>query len=173
MFNRFSKKSLISLLAIGSLSIVILVFGTQCGAPPQDQVTIIDKKEVQGEAVVEELLANNCAGAAELIQDLRAMKQFSHDVQVVAYPGVSVNKQAVENEIRRTYKIAQEHGEQLCLVPVQVPPGTFYTYDLEWREVWREGVFELGNPDEKPEGDYRFKQNVICEVVGQSVKTCP
>jgi len=172
MFNRSFPKSLRTW-ALGSLSIVMLVCVTQCGAPPQDQITIVDKKEVQGEADIEQLLANNCVGTTELTQDLRAMKQFSHDVQVTPYPGVSVNKQAVENEIRRTYKIAEEHGEQLCLVPVQVPPATFYVYDLEWREVWREGVFELGDPDEKPEGDYRFKQNVICEVVGQSVKTCP
>jgi len=173
MLDYLAKRYPLFWVAVTALSIVILTCVTYCAPPPEDQITIIDKKEAQGEAVVEELLANNCAGTSELTQDLRALKQFSHDVQVVPYPGVSVNKQAVDNEIRSTYKIAKEHGEQICIVPVQVPAGMFYAYDLEWREVWREGEFELGNPDEKPEGNYRFMQGVLCEVVGQSVKTCP
>jgi hypothetical protein len=172
MVNYLSKRHLFVWLAVAGLCMVILTCGTRCASPPEDQITIIDKKEAQGEAIVEELLANNCAGTSELTQDLRAVKQFSHDVQVEPYPGVSVNKQAVENEIRSTYKIAKEHGEQICIVPVQVPAGMFYAYDLEWREVWREGEFELGSPDEKPEGNYRFMQGVLCEVVGQKVKTC-
>lgn len=162
MCGRVFRKRLFSSLILYSLFIAILVFAAQCFPAPEMQITILDQVEVPGEAVVEALFANNCAGTIELTQDLRAVKQFSHHVQVEPFSGVSVSKQAVENEIRSTYKIAKEHGEQVCIVPVQVPAGMFYAYDLEWREVWRQGVFELGDPDDKPEGNYKFMQGVLC-----------
>jgi len=166
-------KHLLSFMMTSGLFVAILVCTRCCVPPSEDQIAIIDKKEAQGEAIVEELLANNCAGTSELTQDLRAMRQFSYDVRVDPFPGTSVNTQAVENEIRSVYKIAKEHGEQVCIVPVQVPAGMFFVYYLEWREVWREGVFELGNPDDKAEGNYRVMRDVICQVVGQSVRACP
>ena len=64
-------------------------------------------------------------------------------------------------------------GDAVCVVPVQIPAGAYYTYELQWVEVWREGIFELGRTDGQAEGTYRFRQSLLCEVVAQNAEACP
>lgn len=144
-----------------------------CYAPqPRDQISLVEVKQSQGESVIKSLQANNCNGAAELIQDLQAVHQYNHDIVVTPEQAVVVNRRAVVDEIRSYYRIPDGASDAICVIPVQIPAGEFFSYDIEWIEVWREGTFELGIQDDKPEGIYRFRQSMLCEVVEQRVESC-
>lgn len=145
-----------------------------CTAPQEaDQITIVERKQTQGEAVIKSLQADNCGGSEEMKQDMQAIHQYTHVIEIEPSPGVSVNRRAVEDEIRSYYRIPRTESDAVCIVPVMIPAGSFYSYDLEWVEVWREGDYELGKADAFPEGTYRFRQSMLCEVVGQRTETCP
>lgn len=147
---------------------------TACGgADPEDTITIFDQQEDQKKTVVEKLNANNCNGSADMKQNLEARKQYSHTIEILPELGLKYNRQSVERAIQDRYNIYDLDAEQVCLVPVQVPAGTFYSYSLEWKEVWREGYFEQGEADGNSEGTYRFLQNMLCEVVAQNSEKCP
>ena len=155
-------------------TVVVLALVVGCYSPQDDdKITITEKRQIQGDAITKTLQANNCNGTGDMKQDLTAVHQYLHDVEVIPNPGTTVNRAAVENEIRNFYQIPQQESDAVCIVPVQIPPGAFYTYDLEWIEVWREGIFELGRPDGQGEGTYRFRQSLLCEVVAQNAETCP
>jgi len=164
--NRTRQISLIGML-------ILAVFVAACVAPQDDdKITIIEKRQVQGEAITKTLQANNCSGAEDMKQDMTAVHQYQHDIEITPNAGVTVNQAAVQNEIRNFYRIPQTESDAVCLVPVQIPSGAHYTYDLQWVEVWREGIFELGKLDGQGEGTYRFRQSLLCEVVGQNALTC-
>lgn len=150
------------------------IFLIGCTAPQEaDQISIVERKQTQGEAVIKTLQANNCGGAEEMKQDMQAIHQYTHVIEIMPSPGVSVNRRSVEDELRSYYRIPRTESDAVCVVPVQIPAGSFYSYDLEWVEVWREGDFETGKADAVPEGTYRFRQSMLCEVVGQRTETCP
>lgn len=155
------------------IALLILVLVVGCSAPQDDdKITITEKRQLQGDAITKTLQANNCSGDVEMKQDLTAVHQYLHDIEVTPNPGVTVNRAAVESEIRNYYQIPQQESDAVCIVPVQIPAGAFYTYDLEWIEVWREGIFELGRQDGQGEGTYRFRQSLLCEVVAQNAEAC-
>jgi hypothetical protein len=153
--------------------LMVLALLVACAAPrDDDKITITEKRQIQGEAITKSLQANNCNGTEMMQQDLTAVHQYLHDIEVTPNPGVTINRAAVENEIRNYYQIPQQESDAVCIVPVQIPAAAFYTYDLEWIEVWREGIFELGKQDGQGEGTYRFRQSLLCEVVSQNAETC-
>jgi hypothetical protein len=167
----FSRVLRYRTLLTGAVLLAILV---GCVAPQAaDTISILDRKQTQGQTVVKTLQANNCNGTTEMKQDLQAITQYTHDIEVNPYKGVSVNRRAVSDEIRSYYGIRDDTADAVCVVPVQIPAGAYYTYDLEWVEIWREGDFELGKPDDDPEGTYRVKTSMLCEVVAQRAETCP
>jgi hypothetical protein len=156
------------------VTVVVLLIIMGCAAPQQDdKITVSEKRQVQGESVTKTLQANNCSGSEEMKQDMSAIHQYLHDIEIVPNPGVTVNQSAVENEVRNFYHIPQTESDAVCVVPVQIPAGAYYTYELQWVEVWREGIFELGKQDGQGEGTYRFRQSLLCEVVGQNAESCP
>lgn len=156
-------RSLLTALVVASS-----VLFAACGGSQEDQVTVADKKEVQGKAVTELFRVDNKTGTTALKQDMSARKQYTHETVITPNPGVKMNNQQVRQEIFKLYNISddKQSEDQVCVIPVDVPAGQIYLYDVEWREVWREGTVELGQPDDKPEGTYRFKQGPLCQVVG-------
>ena len=159
------------MIGIGLALMTLLLAG--CISPQEeDQISIIDRKETRGEAVIKTLQVNNCSGASELTQDLKAINQYNHNIEVMPKPGVSVNRQAVEDEIRSYYHVSYGPSDAVCVIPVIVPAGAFFSYDIEWVEVWREGYFELSDPDGREEGTYRLLQSMLCEVVAQRSEAC-
>ena len=167
--HRATKVRMLMLFAV----LLVLVFIVGCAAPQtQDKITIVEKRQIQGDAITKTLHANNCNGTDDMKEDLTAVHQYLHDIDVTPNPGESVNRVAVENEVRNYYQIPQQESDAVCIVPVQIPEGAFYSYDLEWIEVWREGIFELGKPDGQGEGTYRFRQSLLCEVVAQNAEAC-
>lgn len=139
-----------------------------CGGKTEDQVTVVDKNEVQGKAITESFRVDNKTGTASLKQDMSARKQYTHETVITPNPGVKMSNQQVRQEIFKLYNISDDEQaeDQVCVIPVDVPAGQIYLYDVEWSEAWREGTVELGEPDNKSEGTYRFKQGPLCQVVG-------
>lgn len=163
--NRAWRRLLIGILAIALLA--------GCYAPqPRDQISLVEVRQFQGESVVKTLQANNCGGTDELSQDLQAVHQYNHDILVTPEEAVVVNRRAVVDEVRSYYRIPDGSSDAICVIPVKIPAGENYSYDIEWIEVWREGTFELGIQDNKPEGTYKFRQSMLCEVVEQRVVSC-
>ncbi|MEW5871132.1 MAG: hypothetical protein AB1894_17790 [Chloroflexota bacterium] len=154
--------------------VVILALLSGCIAPQQaDQISLVETRQVQGEAIVKTLQANNCTNTEDMKQDMQAVHQYNHDIEVTPNPGLSVNRRAVVDEIRAYYRIPDGPSDAVCVIPVTIPAGAFYSYDIEWIEVWREGIFETGDPDGDAEGNYRFRQSMLCEVVAQRAEVCP
>jgi hypothetical protein len=122
--------------------------------------------------MVETLKVDNSTGTSTLTQDLPAMKTYSRQVKVIPNSGVKVDTYAFREKVLEKYNLKDGEATQVCVVLVQVPAGKFYEYELEWSEVWREGVFYIGSPDDKPEGTWRFLQSMNCQVVGQRVAEC-
>ena len=170
MFDHRVGKTRLSLLLITLLAVLIIVGCT--GPQDQDKITIVEKRQTQGDAITKTLQANNCDGTQDMNKDLTAVHQYLHDIEVEPNPGASVNRAAVESEVRNYYHIPHQESDAVCIVPVQIPKGAFYSYELEWIEVWREGIFEQGKPDGQGEGTYRFRQSLLCEVVAQTAETC-
>jgi hypothetical protein len=151
-----------------TLIVFLATVATACVG--QDQtITLADSGETQANKVVETMKADNSTGTSTLTQDLPAMKTYNRQVKVIPNPGVKVDTDAVRKMVLEKYNLKDGEAKQVCVVPVQVPAGKFYEYELEWSEVWREGVFYIGSPDDKPEGTWRFLQSMNCQVVGQRV----
>ncbi len=151
--------------AVILISLCLGLTAQSCGG--NEDITIEDKREVQGDSVVETLRADNSKGSATMQQDLSAKKQYSRNIQITPSPGVKLNTTAVREKILDNYNIKDGTAEQVCVVSVDVPAGKIYEYDMEWREVWREGTIQIGTPDDTPEGTYRFLQSLTCQIVGQ------
>jgi len=162
----FSKPTFQHHIAISMLFFWGLIF-TACAT--NDDITIHDKKEVQGNKVVETLRADNSLGTTALAQDLTAKKQYSRDITIVPNPGEKFDVSEAREKILAEYNLNEGPAEQVCVIPVEVPAGNVYEYDLEWSEVLREGIIEVGTPDGKSEGTYQFVQSMTCQVVGQRV----
>lgn len=151
------------------VSTVILIGLIFSACATNDDISIEDKKEIQGEKVTETLRADNSLGAAELTQDLTAKKQYSREITIVPKPGEKFDVSEARQKILDNYNLNEGPAEQVCVIPVEVPAGNIYEYDLEWSEVKREGIIEVGNPDGEAEGTYQFVQSMTCQVVGQRV----
>jgi hypothetical protein len=136
------------------------------------QITIEHTGLSTGVSTFEVMPFDNCEGDEEVEQDIRVQRRYPYTIEIIAFPDVTVNKQAVENEIRRYYEVSEFIGIRECTIPVQVPAGSAYGYKVEYTEVWCEGVIELGEPDGAREGTYRFKCDLLCEVVGRETESC-
>jgi hypothetical protein len=163
---------LVRLIVLALITLLVFVFTACAGPQDQDQITIVEKRQLHGEAITKTLHANNCDGTEDMKQDLTAVHQYLHEIEITPNPGATINRNAVESEVRNYYHVPQNESDAVCIVPVQIPKGAFYSYDLEWTEVWREGIFEQGKPDGQGEGVYRFRQSLLCEVVAQNAETC-
>lgn len=162
----FHKPKAQYLVLVSMFAFLGFVF-TACAT--NDDITIQDKKEVQGENVKETLRADNSLGSTPLMQDLTAKKQYSREITIVPNPGEKFDTNEARQKILDNYNLNEGPAEQVCVIPVEVPAGNIYEYDLEWSEVKREGIIEIGSPDGEPEGTYQFVQSMTCQVVGQRV----
>ncbi len=150
---------------------LILIAG--CGGSP-DETIVINKgndKEVLGTATTEAFRVDNSTGTEPLTSNQTALKQYTHRVEVIPKAGTAVDTERVRTEVFLAYGISKESQDaprnaSCALTRVNVPAGKVYLYDIEWQEKWREGTFDIGQPDGNPEGTYRFRETLICRIVG-------
>lgn len=153
--------------------ILLALTGQACGAQEPDTVTVKEERVTQGSPIEEILPINNCDGSVVLQQDLLATKQYVHDVTVFPQRGKKINVGNIQGAVRDHYQVERLTESGICSVSANVPAGTFYVYQIEWTETFREGTVEVGRDDEDPEARYKFLENVACQLVGVETKRCP
>ena len=159
-----------------SLFAIILLFLISiagCGGAPNETIFINkdNDKEVLGTTTTEVFRVDNSTGTEPLTSDQTALKQYTHRVEVTPKAGTAVDIERVRTEVFLAYGISKESQDSpqnasCALTRVNVPAGKVYNYDIEWQEKWREGTFDIGQPDNNPEGTYRFRETLICRIVG-------
>ena len=152
---------------------LLLLLAIACGSQEEDTITVKEERVTQGAPTEEVLPVNNCAGDRELHQDVLASKQYLHDVTVFPVGGKKINAGNIQAAVRDYYKVERVAESAICSVAVSVPAGTFYTYEIEWSETYREGVVEVGADDVDPEASYKFLENIACQLVGIETLACP
>ncbi|MBP1464463.1 hypothetical protein EYB53_001960 [Candidatus Chloroploca sp. M-50] len=157
---------------------LLLLLSLGCGGPSVDETIVINKdndKEVLGALTTETFRVDNSTGTEPMTSDQTALKQYTHRVEVIPAAGTAVDTDRVRTEVFLAYNISTESRElpkdaACALTRVNVPPGNVYLYDIEWQEKWREGTFDIGQPDGTPEGTYRFRETLNCRIVGARVE---
>jgi len=158
-----------------ALSLLLGAVGCAQSPPQEELIEVNDEKGTQGEIEEVTLHANNCKGDEPMNMVLPAEKGYTHELFIDARPGAKINLGRTRNEIYDYYKIEKpmDQAKSVCSIPVSAPAHTYYVYELEWTETWREGGVEVGQPDGSAEATYRIKETILCEVVGVSFEPCP
>lgn len=149
----------------------ILVLTAQgCGG--SREYVIVDQRELLGEVSTEMTQpVDNMNGSQDLSQDIAANRQFRHSIQLNLNESAGLNRQEVEDRILDTYDLPNNSGEQMCLIPADVPAGSSYAYNLEWTQVLREGNIEEGSTPGAGDilGTYSIVIDLQCQVTGVNV----
>lgn len=154
-------------ISVLGLAIFLASLLTIACAPSAPEYTIVDKREVQGEKSIVTFGLNNSNGAAPLVQNYPQSKNFYRGVELNLVSNSRLDEIQVMDKIYAKYKVTKE-DTKVCVIPLEVPAGQNFEYDLEWTEVLREGVIEEGaQGGGKQLGTYRILITMTCQVVGQ------
>jgi hypothetical protein len=159
------KRRHIPLVLILLLASVLLT-----GCPPQDY-KVMDERQTEGEKTTETLRADNCNGDEALVQDMPVQKSFRSTIQINTEPGETLDESVIREKILVAYGIDDLENDKVCVLPVDVPSGNLYEYDIEWVEIWREGRIETDPGGEKA-GTYRILVDMTCQTIGWRVGKC-
>jgi hypothetical protein len=77
----------------------------------------------------------------------------------------------IRERILAVYGIDELENDKVCVLPIDVPSGNLYEYDIEWGEIWREGKIETDPGGEKA-GTYRILVDMTCQTIGWRVCEC-
>ena len=160
---------------IAMLIFPIATFLAACGgagAAPEPEIIVKDVRQIEGKRTSNAIPFRNNADTT-VITDLSARIDYRHTIKLNMV-NTRVNEQTVRDKIYQLYKISDVNDTKICLVPAEVPPGMQYDYQLEWIEVWREGVIEEGQQGGGQQlGTYQLFESVDCQVVGLDVYPIP
>jgi hypothetical protein len=162
-------KRMLTILVLGIMSIVLL---TAQGCGGAKEFSIVDQREVLGEVTTEKTEpVDNTQGTTDLSQDIAARRQFRYQIDMQLNESSGLNRKDVEDRILETYDLVAQNGEQLCLIPADVPAQHSYLYNLEWTKVLREGNIEEGSTPGQGEilGTYKIVVDLQCQVTGVEV----
>jgi len=137
-----------------------------------DDYSIVDQREILGDVFPEMTQpVDNSQGTVDVSRDIAANRQFRHIIDVRLNAGSGLDRNDVEESILDTYNIAGRIGEQLCLIPADVPAGKSYAYNLEWTQILREGNIESGSFAGQGDilGTYSIIIDLQCQVIGVQV----
>ncbi len=152
---------------VGKLTIFFLlaVVSATCSSGPEFSVK--DKREVQGARSIAAFNVNNSRGTVPLSQNFPVSKNYSRWVDINLVSNSQLNDVEVSDKIYNAYKVAKG-DTKVCVIPVEIPAGQSYVYDLEWTEILREGVIEEGaTGGGRQLGTYQILIDMSCQVVGQ------
>ncbi len=159
MFKHTGRSS--TLFALLMLSLVL----SACVTAPEFAVK--DKRQAQGAKSIATFNVNNSQGTTPLLQNFPVSKSFYRWVDINLVSNSQLNESAVSDKIYNRYK-ASKDDTKVCVIPVEIPAGQNYEYDLEWTEVLREGVIEEGaTGGGRQLGTYQILIDMSCQVVAQ------
>jgi len=151
------------------VAVVVLISG--CAETAREYV-IVDQRELLGDVSTEMTQPiDNTNGTQDVSQDIAANRQFRHSIQLNLNDRAGLNRQEVEDRILEIYDLSSNSGEQMCLIPADVPVGSSYNYNLEWTQVLREGNIEEGSAPGSGDilGTYSIVIDLQCQVTGVNV----
>ncbi len=143
--------------------LVILTVWIAC-APQPTEFNVNDRREKQGEnKTIQTVQQDNKNGASELNTALPVSKQLKRSIDLRLNSGVQLEQAKVEDKIYKRYNVAPE-ADRVCVIPVQVPAGKLYEYDIEWSQTIREGDI-VRAPNGDILGTYTILIDFVCQVV--------
>lgn len=150
--------------------VLLTVLAMSIACTPTPDLKIVDKRQVYGNKTTETMRADNSQGNEVLIQDMPVQKSFHYQINIMSEPGETLNESVVREMILKAYQIANmdKDKDKVCVLPVEVPAGDIYEYDIEWTEIWREGTIET-DPGGEQVGTYRILVDMDCQTIGQRV----
>jgi len=155
------------------LVIAVSILGTTCGPEPEQTPQIIEQGNFQGKPFITELPVPNCDSDKELQTAQRIDQKYTHEVEIDRAPNSKADTQKLAQAVREHYQVESLVEVASYTVNANVPPGSIFTYQVEWTEVWREGDIEIGEIDDDPEATYKFLESLTGGVVGVKTATCP
>ncbi len=161
----------VPILLILAMGGIILL--SNCGPEPEQTPQIIERGNFQGKPFITELPIPNCDSDKELQTAQRIDQKYTHEVEILRAPNSKANPQELAKAVREHYQVKSLVEVASYTVNANVPPGSIFTYQIEWTEVWREGDIEIGEIDDNPEATYKFLESLTGGVVGIKTATCP
>ena len=158
-------------LKIFTLVITCLVFIISCGPEPEQAPIIIETSNSVRPFETTEWPIANCGSDQALQTEQRVDQPFTHEVNIVRSPDSEQNLQSLKQAVRDHYEISELVGIASQTVVANVPPGSIFTYQIEWSQTWREGNIEIGEIDDNPEATYEFLEALTGAVV--EIETAP
>jgi len=155
------------------LVITVSILASNCGPEPEQTPQIIERGNFQGKPFITELPVPNCDSDKELQTAQRIDQKYTHEVEILRAPNSKTNPTELAKAVREHYQVESLVEVASYTVNANVPPGSIFTYQVEWTEVWREGDIEIGEIDDDPEATYKFLESLTGGVVAIKTATCP
>jgi hypothetical protein len=155
---------------LAALTAILMLTAQSCAG--SREYIIVDQRELLGDVSTEMTQpVDNMNGTQDLSQDIAASRQFRHSISLNLNESAGLNRQEVEDRILETYEIPSDTGDQMCLIPADVPAGSSYAYNMEWTQVLREGNIEEGSTPGVGDilGTYSIVIDLQCQVTGVNV----
>ena len=161
-----------------SILLVFTIVGSvlllSCAPEPKQTTQIIERGSFQGQPPrTSELPIPNCDSAAALQTAQLIDEKYTHEVDILTAPNSKTNPTALAKAVREYYQVESLVEVASYTVNANVPPGSIFTYEVEWTEVWRNGDIEIGEIDDNPEATYKFLEGLTGGVVGIKTAACP
>ena len=162
------RVSILLILTIGG-SVLL----SSCAPEPEQTPQIIERGNFQGRPFITELPIPNCDSDEALQTAQRIDQKYTHEVEILRAPNSKINPTELAKAVREHYQVKSLVEIASYTVNANVPPGSVFTYQVEWTEAWREGDIEIGEIDDNPEATYKFLESLTGGVVGIKTATCP
>lgn len=92
-------------------------------------------------------------------------RSVRHVIDLSLTGKAQLDRGEVQDNILNAYSLPPRDDKTVCAIPVEVPEGKRYVYDLQWTENWAEGVLKEGKNGEGAQlGTYRVLIGYDCQV---------
>lgn len=140
------------------------------GCASQTEFSVKDLRETTGQVETQSLRVDNATGKDTLRQDQKIFKSYRHIVDVRLNGRKQVDESRVRDKIYDLYKLTPNEDKKTCVVPVEVPDGRVFQYDIEWTQIIREGkvIEATGGGEGEQLGTYTIITDYNCQVTNQT-----
>lgn len=156
-----------ALLGLAMFAAIVVLTAQSCGGQPDFDVK--DLKQEQGQSTTQTYTvpSNSVPQPQDMNMDFSVTKQFQHNIDINLASGSNIDEGKVRDKVYNLYKIptSKISDSKICVIPVSIPAGHVYQYQVEWDEVVRDGtITETGNGSTL--GSYTLVEDLLCQVTG-------